>query len=568
MKWWDNIWLNEGFATWMELKPSQALHPEWNAALDAVSATNRALTVDALENTHPIRARAETPDEINEMFDSISYEKGAAVLRMVEAYVSPEVFRRGVNTYLHKFEYGNASAEDFWNTLTQSSGRLLDKIMPPFVNQPGEPLVNVKTACTAPAEQPVSKSKGKRSRRSIQPHPKTEITLSQRRFLEGGPAAAGNQTWLIPVCIKAGDSKPFCQLLGDRRQVVPIVGCAPWVFTNAGAVGYYRTQYDPDDFKKLNAAAMTALSTAERISLVQDEAALISTGQEKIGAFLDLVNALSSDAERPVVESFGEPLSFIDDHLASGVQREAFHAWLRSTFGPMMTKLGWTPAPGESEDTHTLRALVIDLLGGIGQDQETIRRATQVARQYLRDPASVDPSMAGLVLKVAARSGDAALFDEYLAALQRLQSPEQFYNVAYALTEFRDPQLVERTLQLAISPATRNQDAPHLIARVLVKAANQPVAWPWIKTHWADVEKKITSSSGADIIVGTQSVCDAATRDDVQQFFTEHKIPSSERTLRQAVERINSCISYRERQQGNLAAWLDQHPGNSSAGNR
>jgi len=122
MKWWDNIWLNEGFATWMALKPSQALHPEWNGALSAVAELDQALSADAVKDTHPIRAKAETPEEINELFDSISYQKGAAVLRMVESYVSPQVFRRGVNSYLRKFSYGNATAEDFWGAMTVASG--------------------------------------------------------------------------------------------------------------------------------------------------------------------------------------------------------------------------------------------------------------------------------------------------------------------------------------------------------------------------------------------------------------------------------------------------------------
>ncbi len=569
MKWWDNIWLNEGFATWMELKPSQALHPEWNAALDAVKATNNALMVDALESTHAIRARAETPDEINEMFDSISYEKAAAVLRMVESFVSPEVFRRGVNSYLRKFQYGNATAEDFWTTLTVASGgRPVDKIMAAFVNQPGEPLVTVKASCVTPPAQAATTRKGKRSRKTVQPHPKTEVTLTQQRLFSDGQAGKVNQAWLIPVCIKAGDSKPFCQLLADHQQTVPVVGCSPWVFTNAGAVGYYRTQYGADDFKKLNAVVTTGLSTAERASLVRDEAALVRSGQEKVGAFLDLVGALSSEPERAVVDSFGPPLEFIDDHLVAGAGREAYHSWIRSTFRPMMAKIQWAPAPGESEETHTLRALLVALLGKRGEDPDTIRRATQMSRQYLQDPASVDPSLARVILEVAARFGDAALFNEYLAAMQRMHSPEQFYNVGYALAEFRDPQLVERTLQLAVSPETRNQDAPHLIAAVMDNPANQVVAWPWIKMHWPDVEKKITMSSGGEIIYATRSSCDTAARDDVQQFFTEHKVPSAERALRQAMERINTCISFRDRQQANMAAWLDQHPGNVAAGNR
>jgi aminopeptidase N len=233
-----------------------------------------------------------------------------------------------------------------------------------------------------------------------------------------------------------------------------------------------------------------------------------------------------------------------------------------------MAKVNWTPAPGESEETHTLRALLVELLGKQGEDPDTIRRATQLSRQYLANPGSVDPSLAQTILEVAARFGDAALFDEYVAGLRRMQSPEQFYNVAYALAEFRDPQLVERTLQLAVSPEARNQDSPHLIAAVMSNPADQAVAWQWTKTHWPEVEKKITMSSGGEIISATRSSCDAATRNDVQQFFTQHKIPSSERTLKQAVERINSCISYRDRQQSNLAAWLDQHPGNVAVGNR
>jgi aminopeptidase N/puromycin-sensitive aminopeptidase len=568
MKWWDNIWLNEGFATWMALKPSQALHPEWNAMLDAVGATNDALGADALENTHPIRARAETPDEINEMFDAISYEKGAAVLRMVESYVSPEVFRRGVNSYLHKFQYGNATAEDFWNTLSQASGRPVDRIMPAFVNQPGEPLVMVKTACVTPPAQSTTTKKGRRSRRPVQPHPKTEITLTQQRFFSDGHAGKGSQSWLIPVCIRTADSKPFCQLLGEHQQVVPVVGCPSWVFTNAGAVGYYRTKYDGDDLTKLNAVVVTGLSAGERVSLVHDEAALIRAGQEKVGAFLDLVGALAANPERAVVESFEPSLEFIDEHLAAGSDRDAYRAWIRSTFSPAMAKLGWTPARGESEETHTLRARMIEILGGIGEDPDTIRQATKLARQYLQEPDSVDATMARAIVQVAARFGDAALFDEYVAGMRHMQSPEQFYNVGYAMAAFRDPQLVERTLQLAVSPETRNQDSPHLIAEVLFRPANLTVAWPWVKAHWPEVEKKITMSSGGEIIVATRNSCDAATRDDVQQFFTEHKVPAAERALRQTVEYINACISSRTHQEGNLAAWLDQHRSSAAAGNR
>jgi aminopeptidase N len=567
MKWWDNLWLNEGFATWMALKPSQALHPEWNATLSAVQETDRALTFDSAKNTHPIHARAETPDEINELFDPISYEKGAAVLRMIESYVSPDVFRRGVNAYLRKFEYSNATAEDFWAAMAQASGRPVDRIMPTFVNQAGAPLVEVKAECITPSAQPVSKSKSKRSRRTIQPHPKTQITLSQTRFFADGHNGS-NETWLIPVCIKGEDSKPFCQLLGDHEQVVPVVGCSSWVFTNGNAVGYYRTRYAPENLKKLSQSAMTSLSTAERVALVRDEAALVYSGQEKIGAFLDLVSGLSSDQERAVVESFLDPLEFIDAYLVTAANRSAFQAWVSSSFRPMLAKVKWVSAPGESEETQRLRGFLVRLLGGVGADPDVIRESTRLARQYLRDPDSVDPNMAQAVVKVAAQYGDAVLFDEYLAAWKGMKSPEQFYNVGNALAEFRSPQLAERLLEIAVSPDVRNQDAAHVISLVLENPAAQAAAWKWVKAHWQEVEKKTTMSSGEEIVAATRKFCDAANRDDVQKFFGEHKVASAERGLRRSVEEIDACINYRARQQSNLAGWLEQRSNGAVAGTR
>jgi aminopeptidase N/puromycin-sensitive aminopeptidase len=152
--------------------------------------------------------------------------------------------------------------------------------------------------------------------------------------------------------------------------------------------------------------------------------------------------------------------------------------------------------------------------------------------------------------------------------MKRMTSPEQFYNVGESLSEFRGEQLVQRVLQVAVSEETRNQDAPYAIAGVLGNPANQDVAWPWIKAHWPDVEKKITMSSGAAVVAAARYACDAGIRDDVQRFFTEHKVPSSERALKQATEEISACMSLRDRQQGNLASWLEQHPANGTAGNR
>jgi aminopeptidase N len=571
MKWWDNIWLNEGFATWMALKPSQALHPDWNAMLDAVQATDSALTLDALVNTHSIRAKAETPEEINELFDPISYEKAAAVLRMVEVYVSPEVFRRGVNVYLRKFLYGNATAEDFWTSLSAASGRPVDKIMPTFVDQAGEPLLTVKSACLNPqAQKTPAVRKGKRSRRGpIRPNPTTQVTVTQQRFW-ANPADAPkkDQTWMAPLCVKSGAAKPFCQILSQKEQTLPLAGCSPWVFVNGSAAGYYRTQYDKADLQKLIAVAGTELSTAERISLLRDQAALVGSGQESMATYLDLISAMNQDAQREIVESYLPTLDYVNSYLLAGTDATSFRAWVRSNFAPMMAKIGWTPSANESADIHTLRSNLIHILGTIGEDPETIQQTTKLAQQYLKDPNSVDASIAKDVLGVAARFGNEELFQQYVSAMGRMRAPEQFYNVGGSLSEFRDPKIVEKVLELCVSDEIRNQDAAGLISGVLINADNQKVAWDWVKAHWTAVEKKITMSSGGAIVGSTRKFCSAEMNDDVQQFFTEHRVPSAERALKQSREDIEGCVKRRPRLQTELAQWLQQHSGASRAGSR
>src|SRR5262249_45711320 len=201
------------------------------------------------------------------------------------------------------------------------------------------------------------------------------------------------------------------------------------------------------------------------------------------------------------------------------------------------------------------------------EDPEVIRQSTSLAGQYLKDPQSVDASIAKRVLAVAARYGNQELFEQYVAALPQMKSPEQYYNIGRALAEFREPKVVERALELAVSDEVRNQDAAHLIANVLANSDNQKVAWEWVKAHWAEVEKKATMSSGPVIVDATRKFCSVEMRDDVQSFFADHKVPAAERTLKQSFEDISTCAKIRTRLQTELTAWLQQHEG-GRAGNR
>jgi hypothetical protein len=283
-----------------------------------------------------------------------------------------------------------------------------------------------------------------------------------------------------------------------------------------------------------------------------------------MATYLDLISAMNQDAQREIVESYLPTLDYVNSYLLAGTDATSFRAWVRSNFGPMMAKIGWTPSPNESADAHTLRSNLIHILGTIGEDPETIRQATALAQQYLKDPNSVDASIAKDVLGVAARFGNEELFQQYVSAMGRMRSPEQFYNVGGALAEFRDPKIVEKVMELAVSDEVRNQDSAGLIARVLINTENQKTGWEWVKTHWPAVEKKITMSSGPEIVGSTRKFCSAEMNDDVQQFFTEHKVPSAERALKQSREDVEGCVKRRPRLQTELAQWLQQHGGTRS----
>jgi aminopeptidase N len=395
----------------------------------------------------------------------------------------------------------------------------------------------------------------------------TQVSVSQQRFW-ANPADASkkDQVWMAPVCLKSGGAKPFCQILSLKEQTLPLTGCSPWVFLNGNAAGYYRTQYDKADLQKLIAIAGTELTTAERISLLRDQSALVSSGQESMGTYLDLLQAVSQDAQRAVVESYLPTLDYVNDYVLPGTDDGAFRAWVRSNFEPMMLKIGWTPSANESPDTHTLRGNLVHILGEVGEDPETIRQATSLAQQYLKDPNSVDASMAKEVLTVAARFGNEELFQQYVSAMGRMRAPEQFYNVGESLAEFRDPKVVEKVLELAVSDEVRNQDAAGLVSRVLSNSGNQKTAWEWVKAHWPAVEKKITMSSGPEIVNATRKFCSAEMGGDVQNFFSEHKVPSAERALKQSHEDIEGCVKRRPRLQTELAQWLQQHSGGGRAG--
>jgi aminopeptidase N len=555
MRWWDDIWLNEGFATWMSSKPLEAWHPEWNIGVSQASATGGALDADSLDTTRPIHARsAETPDEIDQLFDGIAYGKTAAVLRMLESYEGPETFRAGVNAYLAQHAYGNSTAADFWDAQTQASKLPIDRIMPTFVNQPGAPLVNLSVSCQGDAEQ---------------------LTLSQQRYFSDRAAfeKGTSELWQLPVCLKWPDGKggftTRCLLLTEKRKTIPVQGCAPWMFGNEGAHGYYRSGYDEANLRALAEHAETGLTPPERIALVNDAWALVRIGKDSIVDFMGLSEDLRSDPSPDVEQRVLAQFNEIGDRLLAEADRPAFAVWLRSWLKPEAEKLGWQAAPDESGEKRSLRAVVLGVLGQAGRDPETLDEARRQAERYLADPSSVDPALAGVALRLAALNGDARLYDEIVAAQgQAGRSPEYYARCFSALAAFRDPALLRRTLNYALSSDVRSQDFVGLIDAVMNNPSGRDLAWGFVKTHWGEIQKKASYGGLAGVVFATGAFCDPQHRADVSDFFSSHPVREADRAIPQALEDIQGCIDLRAQQGQNLAAWLEKQGSTSQTASR
>lgn len=544
MKWWDDLWLNEGFATWMEYKAVDSWQPEWQVHLDEVQSVQSAMAIDALAATRPIRSRAETPDEINELFDPIAYEKGAAILNMVESYVGEQAFRGGVNGYLETYEYDNATAENFWTMLTRATNAPVDQIMKTFVDQPGIPLVGVSTSCR---------------------NGTTTVSLTQERYSQDADrTAAALQTWAIPVCFRTpgtGDTAGTCTLLTAPKATTTIEGCAPWVAANTGGNGYYRTAYADSVLRALTAAG--PLKPTQAITLLSDEWALVRAGRHGVGRFLNVAGSIAEQtASAPVAESLGARLAYVHEYLTSQASANAYEQWVRTQLGPALERLGpesqGRVASDQTRDQPRLRAALMGTLGAAGRAPDVLSTARRVVDEYLRQQsAEIDPTLLNTLVGLAAMGGDRELYDRYLARSQAAATPEERYRFLYALAAFGDPTLLKRTMELAFSEDVRSQDRGLLIAAVLGNPAGRDLAWDMVQARWSELEKTQAGFGGtARIIEGLGAFCDAGKARDIRQFFAAHPISSAERTLRQTLERIDGCVALAESQKVQLGDWL------------
>ncbi len=518
MKWWNGIWLNEAFATFMEHLGVDAYRAAWKTWDDFALGRSVALDIDALSNTRTVEYEVHTPEDADGMFDVLTYQKGGSVLRMLERWLGADAFRAGVRAYLDRYQLANTETTDLWDSIESATGQPVRQIMDSWIFQPGFPIVAARRV-------------GER------------VTLTQQRF-SYLPGTQGAERWSIPVRARVdedGRSETRSLLLaGD--DVTMDVPAGSRVVLDAGGEGFYRVAYPPDWRAELLASG--ALRPLERFSLVDDSWAAVLAGQTPALELLDLARGLRDDGDLLVWRVLVSVLRGLA-RLVDGDARARLQAAAGDVLGPIFGRLGWEPAAGEDERTRQLRGVVLDAMGTLVEDPGVIGRARQVY-----GAGDVDPDVTAACIAVVAGAGEEATFDDFLARSHRASTPQEQLRYLYALGAFPTEALVLRTVGLALSDDVRPQNGPFMIQRALRNREHGPAAWVAVRERWSEVRSRFSGSLVPRLLDGVTWLVDDASLADVPRFLEANPVPEGARVIAQHLERqrVHAATVARERE--------------------
>jgi alanyl aminopeptidase len=547
--WWDDIWLNEAFATWMEQKLVAEWKPEWKTRVEDVGSKLDVEGQDSLVTARKIRQAIEAKDDISNAFDDITYQKGAAVIGMFESWMGAEEFRKGVQAYLNRHAFGNATAGDFLDSLSTTSKRDVTGPFSTFLNQAGVPVVSVSLDCA---------------------HTPAVLHLEQARSLPLGSKGSAEQTWKVPVCVRyPGSAGAECTLVSQARQDVPLrtaKGCPAWVEANADARGYYLVDYRGGLGTALNDNASQVLTAAERVDLIGNAASMSDAGKLSAADALSLAERFHDDSERQVVQraldvALSPRQNLVPPGLAPNYQR-----FLLKNFHARATRLGWLPRPGESDDDRLLRPGLLGAVAREGGDQALATQARTLAGQWLADRGSVPGEIVSSVLITAAQDGDLALFHRFLATLQTTQDRQEKQRLLGAMAAFHDRGAIEAAQQAVLQQEIPLVDGFGLLFGAGARFPDtRKLPFEFIKKHFDEITAGHPSIFGNDLGAflpfSGGPLCDAASRDELKAFFSPRvgKYAGAPRNLAQVLEGIDLCIAGKATQEPSVKAFLEKY---------
>jgi cytosol alanyl aminopeptidase len=548
--WWNDIWLNEAFADWMEQKYIAEWKPEWNSRVGAVSAKLGAESDDSLVSARKIRQPIEAKGDINNAFDSITYRKGAAVIGMFEGWMGPEDFRMGVQRYMKQYAFKTATAPDFLDSLSSVGKTNVTAAFSTFLNQPGVPLVSVSLDCTK--SQPV-------------------LHLEQERYLPVGSKGSTEMVWQIPVCARygAGDGgKSECKLITQKSTdwTLATHQCPTWVQANDKAVGYYRVQYHGSLLADLLGSDAASLSAAERMDLIGNARAMTNGGKLPVKDTLALVEKYNADPERHVHESALWTTFDLRNNLIPVDLEPNYCRFVLRNFQAQARALGWTARPGDTDDTRLLRPALLLVVATAGGDQELAKQARDLTEKWFTDHGAVDPNVVSSMLSTAAFYGYKSLSTRFLAEYKKTNDPQVRQELRDALFWFRDRSAIEAIEQAVLA----GQDIPFVEGGYLLlfdgqgEKATRKMPLEFLKAHYDAIVAAMPvglMGLGPSLPLVGQSYCDAQSRSEVEAFFQPRlsKFPGAQRTLDQVLEAIDLCIAQTAALQPQVIAFLKNY---------
>ena len=540
MMWWNDLWLNEGFATWGASLAMDALFPEWQAWVQFISdETGRALTDDALANTHAIEVEVEDPRAVDEIFDGISYAKGASIINMLYTYLGAEAFQRGLQLYLTNHQYGNAVTIDLWDALAEASGQPVAEIMSNWTGQPGYPILEFANG-----------------------------QVRQQRFYASPREATkakhtAGQLWRIPLSIQTSSGEVVRLLLTEETTRLPdSVIKAAWFKPNAGQTGFYRSLYTADLIGALEPPLTDGtLPETDRFGVVSDELATTEAGLTSSTAALELLQVLRQETSYVVWGVLSAVLTSIlaiteDETLRR--QLEAFGGWF---VDPALQRFGWEARPSDTPFDTLMRPMVLSLAVRFDNAAATAE-AKHRFTTYL-DTGKIDPDTRSAVYYAVARHGSAADFDTLLDLYRKEDIPQVKLTLLATLSRFRKPELIQRSLDFSLSSEVRSQDTIYSVAYALLNRDGKELAWKFVQEHWSVFLERY--GDGGHMLDNFPSYvgmafADHAKAKDVKAFYSQHPHPAITRSVAQAVESIDLKADWAERDHDAvgqfLAAWL------------
>ena len=536
MAWWDNLWLNEGFASWMATKQTARRHPEWKPWLRAASGKEHAMRLDARATTHPIQMPVKTESEAGDAFDEITYQKGQAVIRMIEEWLGEEKFREGIRGYMKKHALSNTTTADLWAALGKAGGKDVRAFAQGWTEQPGFPVVMVSSF---PQEEAA------------------RVTVWQKRFTVHQDEAA-ELTWTVPVSHAPAGNPQAAELLMIERKMPQSFAVPPdgAVKANVGGTGYYRVQYQDWLFKRL-LRALPHLAEADRVNLLGDTWALAQAERVPVTDYLRLADALVDTASPTELEQILGVLGQIDTMEQGRGQRGGFRQWALAFLRPQLARLGWESAPAEAPLVTRLRPQLLALAGAFG-DAETLRAARSRFVLWFNDPTALDANLRGTVLTILGREADADLWRVLHVRAAKTASAEQKRELYTALATARDPALAAQTLALALAPELPPRDAASLVGRV-ARGGEQPVAaLDFARTNLAALHAKLTAHQANEYVpdLFTALLPSEERAAELEQWAAKNLPPGAGPSVAKSADEIRFQAQFRKSALPEIEAWF------------